>query len=85
MTMKLYIGNLPESATEGDLLKKFARYGNVLSVAIERDAESGRSKRFGVIEMENEAGAQTAASRLNMTQYDDMVISVNKVRIRLGR
>ena len=85
MTMKLYVGNLPASATEADLHGKFARFGQVLTVAIECDAATGRSKRFGYVEMGSEADAHTAASRLNMTQYDDMVISVNKLRIRLGR
>ena len=85
MTRKLYIGNLPGSATESDLQSKFAAYGRVISVVIEFDSKTGRSKRFGYVEMESEEHAQMAVSQLNMTQYDDMVISVNKLRIRVGR
>lgn len=76
MNGKLYVGNLPSSATEADLQAKFELFGRVLSVAIETDAITGRSKRSGLVEMESGAEAQAAIDRLNMTLYDDVVISV---------
>lgn len=78
---KLYVGNLPSSATEAELRTKFEQFGHVVSVAIETDASTGRSKRSGLVEMESGIEAQAAINRLNMTQYDDVVISVYKVRL----
>lgn len=80
MENRLYIGNLPSSATEADLRQKFGQFGTVLSADIEIDASTGRSKRFAHIEMANMAEAQAAINRLNLTQYDDVVMSVSRVR-----
>lgn len=81
MNGKLYVGNLPTSATEAELQTKFEQFGRVISVTIETDATTGRSKRSGLLEMESGVEAQAAIDRLNMTQYDDVVISVYKVRL----
>ena len=51
MGKKLYVGNLPDSATEQDLSDKFAAYGTVISVKLITKRDSGRSKGFGFIEM----------------------------------
>jgi RNA recognition motif-containing protein len=80
MKNRLYLGNLPPSATEADLRQKFGRFGTVLSAIIEIDAKTGRSKRFAHIEMATPAEAQAAINQLNMTQYDEVVMSVSKVR-----
>ena len=77
----LYVGNLPGSATEGELLEKFSRSGTVSSVTISADIKTGRSRRFGLIEMSNHAEAETAIGRLNMTKFDDTVISVSFSRL----
>jgi cold-inducible RNA-binding protein len=79
MPGKLRVGNLPSSATEADLRAKFEQFGHVLSVSIETDSATGRSRRSGYVEMETTGEAQAAINRLNMTQYEDMVISVYKV------
>ena len=80
MTCKLYVGNLPKSATEADLQAKFGQFGRVLTARVATDATTGRSNRSGYVEMETSDQAQAAINRLNMTQYDDVVISVSKVR-----
>jgi RNA recognition motif-containing protein len=80
MDNRLYIGNLPPSATESDLSTKFGRCGTVVSVAIATDQDSGRSRRFGFVEMANEADVKAAINRLNMTQYDEVTISVSRAR-----
>lgn len=85
MTGKVYVANLPASATEIALRDKFAQLGCVLSVVIEPGSKTGRSNIFGYVEMSSEAEARAAIGRLNMTQYDDKVISVNMVRIRTAR
>ena len=82
MTGKLYIGNLPLSTTKAELEAKFGQFGRVLSAAVSMDATTGRSMRSGYVEMETEDQAQAAINRLNMTQYDDVVISVCKIRLK---
>ena len=76
---KLCVGNLPSSVTEADLQTKFEQFGCVLSVAIEMDATTGRRKRSGLVEMRTPAEAQAAINRLNMTLYDDAIISVYRI------
>ena len=70
MGRKLYVGNLPDSATEQDLLHKFAAYGTVKSVKLITDRVTGRTKGFGFIEMVSEAEAHAAIDSLNGTDYD---------------
>jgi RNA recognition motif-containing protein len=77
----LRIGNLPTSATEDELRSKFARFGTVESATLMTDSRTGRSKRFGFIEMATDLEARTAITRLNMTQYDDMTMSVCEARV----
>jgi RNA recognition motif-containing protein len=81
MTDKLYIGNLPKSATEEELHEKFSKSGTVSSAVIRTDATAERRRRFGVVEMANHDEAQAAIGRLNMTKFDDTVISVSFLRI----
>ncbi len=50
MGRKLYVGNMPDSATEQDFLHKFAAYGTVKSVKLITDRVTGRTKGFGFIE-----------------------------------
>ena len=81
MTTKLYIGNLPFSATEADLRLKFGRFGTVDSVIIFADASTGRRGRYGFVGMASEDEARTAINRLNLTQYEDTVMSVSIARM----
>ena len=81
MTGKLYLGNLPKSATEAELLAKFGQFGRVVTAIVATDAATGRSNRSGFVEMETSDQAQAAINRLNMTQYDDVVISVSRVHL----
>lgn len=77
MTDLLYVGNLPQSATEGDLTKKFGRFGKVVSAVIVTEAKEGRSRRYGLVEMSSPAEARAAIGWFNMSQFDDTVISVS--------
>jgi len=65
MESKLYVGNLPYTATEEELSSLFSQAGTVTSVAIIKDRETGRSKGFAFIEMSNSDEAQKAISILN--------------------
>ena len=51
MTQKIYVGNLPYEATEDELETLFAAYGEVLSVALPTDRETGRARGYGFVEM----------------------------------
>ncbi len=80
MGRKLYVGNLPDSATEQDLSDKFAAYGTVKSVKLITDRDTGRSKGFGFIEMASEAEAQAAIDSLDGTDYEGRPMKVNEAR-----
>ncbi len=80
MGRKLYIGNLPDSATEQDLADKFAAYGTVKSVKLITDRDTDRSKGFGFIEMMSEAEAHAAIDSLNGADYDGRPMKVNEAR-----
>ncbi len=78
--MKLYVGNLPDSATEQDLSVKFAAFGTVKSVKLITDRVTGRSRGFGFIEMASAVAAHAAIDSLNGTDYDGRPMKVNEAR-----
>ncbi len=80
MGKKLYVGNLPDSATEQDLLDEFAAYGTVKSVKLITDRDAGRSKIFCFIEMMSEVEAHAAIDGLNGTDYDGRSMKVNEAK-----
>ncbi len=80
MGKKLYVGNLPDSATEQDLSDKFAAYGTVKSVKLITDRGAGRNKVFCFIEMMSEVEAHAAIDSLNGTDYDGRSMKVNEAR-----
>jgi RNA recognition motif-containing protein len=79
--MNIYVGNLPFSATDEDLKKIFAEYGEVQKAKVITDRESGRSRGFGFVEMSDNA-ARKAISTLNETEYEGKQLSVNEARER---
>jgi RNA recognition motif-containing protein len=85
MGKKLYVGNLPYSATEASLREMFAPLGEVTSVAIITDRDSGRSKGFGFVEMATEAAAQQAIAQLNGKNMDERAITVAEARPQADR
>ena len=80
MGKKLYVGNLPDSATEQDLSDKFAACGTVESVKLITDRVTGQSRGFGFIEMASEAEAQAAIDSLNGSDYEGRPMKVNEAR-----
>ena len=85
MENKLYVGNLPYTATETELTTLFSKAGAVKSVTLITDRETGRSKGFGFVEMENDADAQKAISMLNGTQLGNRSLTVNVAKPRAER
>ena len=85
MGKKLYVGNLPYSATEATLRELFAPLGEVTSVSIITDRDSGRSKGFGFVEMATDAAAQAAITQLSGKSLDDRAITVAEARPQADR
>lgn len=77
---KLYVGNLPYSFTEETLKDLFVTYGNILSSSIIKDRDSGRSKGFGFVEIEDDTAAQTAINEMNGKDIEGRNIVVNVAR-----
>jgi RNA recognition motif-containing protein len=73
--VKLFVGNLPFSVTENELLALFSQYGNVISCKIIIDRETGRSKGFAFIEMDN---ADQAMAALDGNDFNGRNIKVNE-------
>lgn len=80
MGKKLYVGNLPYSATEQVLLETFQECGTVESARIITDRESGRSKGFGFVEMGSDEEAQAAIAKFNGTQWEGRPMTVNEAK-----
>jgi RNA recognition motif-containing protein len=80
MGRKLYVGNLPYSATESALSDKFSACGTVESCKLITDRDTGQSKGFGFIEMGSDAEAQAAISKFNETDYDGRPMKVNEAK-----
>jgi RNA recognition motif-containing protein len=85
MGKKLYVGNLPYSATESALRELFAPAGEVTSVSIITDRDSGRSKGFGFVEMSTDAAAQQAITLINGKTLDDRALTVAEARPQADR
>jgi len=80
MTTKLYVGNLPFTASEDQLKSLFSQFGSVESVKIVKDTFDGRSKGFGFVEMSTEDEANEAAKNLNSTDFEGRSIRVDLAR-----
>jgi len=76
MNKKLHVGNLPSGVTDQDLLEKFARFGVVDFAAVVKDALSGESRGFGLVEMGDPASAQEAIKWLNFSSYEGQIMAV---------
>jgi len=80
MGRKLYVGNLPYSATEASLREAFGASGIVETVSLITDRDSGQSKGFAFVEMSTDAEAQTATQAMNGTSLDGRQIKVSEAK-----
>lgn len=80
MGKKLYIGNLPYSATDDQLKQHFSQAGEVESATVMTDKMSGRSRGFGFVEMANDEGAAKAIETFNGQDMDGRNLVVNEAR-----
>jgi RNA recognition motif-containing protein len=81
---KLYVGNLPFSATETEVNEMFSKHGNVQSVALINDRETGRPRGFGFVEMDDDA-ATAAIEALNGQDMGGRPLKVNEAQDRPRR
>ncbi len=82
METKLFVGNLSYNTSEDDLKTLFAQAGTVVSVALIKDRDTGRSRGFAFVEMSSQAESQQAISLFDGTQLDERTLRVNFARPR---
>ena len=84
MVTNIYVGNLPFSASEDQVRQMFEAHGQVNSVKLINDRETGRPRGFGFVEMEGD-GAQEAIQALNGADFGGRTMKVNEARPRERR
>ena len=80
--MNIYVGNLPYSLTEQDLEEAFSEFGAVSSVKIVLDRDTGRSKGFAFVEMDDDGEGDEAIQNLNDQDFGGRRLKVNVARPR---
>lgn len=85
MSMKLYVGGLAYSITDQQLEALFAEQGKVVSATVIKDRDTGQSKGFGFVEMDDTKEAEAAIAALNNKEVDGRTIIVNQARPQENR
>lgn len=85
MGNRLYVGNLSYNVTNSNLEEMFAPFGQVSSAQVVMDRETGRSKGFGFVEMQDSNAARAAMDGLNEREHDGRQLKVNEARPREDR
>jgi RNA recognition motif-containing protein len=83
--MNIYVGNLSFDATESDIEHAFGEFGEVKSVNIIKDRETGRSRGFGFVEMGDQQSGRQAIEAMNLKQIAGRAVTVNEARPREER
>ncbi len=76
-TMDIYVGNLPYTATEEELAELFSSFGPVKRTTIIKDRETGRSKGFGFVVLEDESKVEGAIEAINGTEMGGRILKAN--------
>ena len=82
MSTKLFVGSLPWSVDDEELKQTFESQGTVVSAKVIKDRDTGRSRGFGFVEMENSTDAQNAIQALNNSELNGRNIVVNEAKSR---
>lgn len=85
MAKNIYVGNLVWDCTADDLLALFQEHGQVARAQVITDRETGRSRGFGFVEMDNDDEAQRAVDALNGADYKGRPLTVNEAKPREER
>ncbi len=80
--MNIYVGNLSWQMTDDDLSSLFTQYGTVTSAKILKEKNTGRSKGFGFVEMEDEEASKAAIAALNESEVQGRKLIVNESQPR---
>ena len=80
MAKNIYVGNLSFQTTETDLSNMFSEIGQVESVQIITDRDTGRSKGFGFVQMADDAAAEKAITQLNGKEIGGRNLTVNEAK-----
>jgi len=83
--MNIYVGNLAFAAEEDELSELFEQYGEVDSVKIITDRDTGRSRGFGFVEMSDDEEAESAIAALNKSEFKGRDLIVNEAKQREKR
>jgi len=83
--VNIYVGNLPFDATEAGLRSLFADYGTVTSAAVITDRDTGRSRGFGFVELEDQDLGAKAVGQLDGQEWEGRRLTVNEARPRTAR
>ena len=83
--MNIFVASLSYQVSEADLRELFEEYGTVSSAKIITDRETGRSKGFGFVEMDDESEGQRAIEELNGAEFDGRTLAVSVARPRTER
>ncbi|MBZ5532015.1 MAG: RNA-binding protein [Acidobacteriia bacterium] len=78
--MKIFVGNFSFSTTESDLRSLFEPYGNIESASVVTDRQTGRSRGFGFVEMNDKGEAEKAIAALNGKEVGGRTLNVNEAR-----
>jgi cold-inducible RNA-binding protein len=78
--MRIYVGNLSFNTDEPQLTQLFASLGEVVSVRLIRDRETGQSRGFGFVEMADNAAGQAACNSLNQQEFEGRRLTVNEAK-----
>ena len=82
MEKRLYVGNLPFDTSEDQLHELFSAHGQIVTVKLITDQETGRSRGFGFVEMSTEDEAKVAIEKMNKAKVGDRELTVNEARPR---
>ena len=85
MGKKLYVGNLGFSVSDADLQQLLSPHGNILSVQVIMDRDTGQSKGFGFVEMGSDQEASAAIAALDGKDHGGRAIKVNEAKPRENR
>jgi RNA recognition motif-containing protein len=85
MAKNIYVGNLVWETTPDDLLALFQEYGQVARAQVITDKETGRSRGFGFVEMNDDTEAQAAIDALNGQDFRGRALTVNEAKPREDR
>jgi len=85
MAIRVYVGNLPYTFTNDQLSEMFAPFGQIGEASVVMDRDTGQSKGFGFVQMEDDAAARAAIAQLNGQMLEDRALTVNEARPRPER